>query len=505
MSRVSKTWAYLMKGFIYVCLFVVITFGTIGGCSDNGNGNTETSRPDDIHDIESDDLDIVVSGRGFTINGEPFTVKGVNYSPIPIGTTFDDGDKIGDVFFDYFNPIHELDIELMKEIGVNTIRIYGMFPWHPQDGPANQNNPVADRDHTNFLDMLWEAGICVFITYPIGDEAFRYKVVAEEPTDGSFFVILPTGPPEPDDPDMKPTNQIWVEDEEISLPGFLWLGQQTAAERRESDRMAYLALAEKYKDHPAVFGWVLTNEKNSPQSRVNPRFWSYLNDLAGELKTVAPKKETMIALIDDTMVTLQEVAQNDFPVSNIDIWGINSYRGNVTQGQNNFDNLFSSYHAVSDKPLIVTEFGPPSSTRAEIVSSLGVPVTPGDASHSTIANNKYCPGGTFTELTSSQQVSVADFIEGHWTDIEANSDVAAGGLVFSWVDEYWKSGDKNVQIQSIGLNANFPGGCWDEEAFGINAIVLKRATPSTFPAVFIPDERIPRAQFDRLKQLWKEN
>jgi hypothetical protein len=155
--------------------------------------------------------------------------------------------------------------------------------------------------------------------------------------------------------------------------------------------------------------------------------------------------------------------------------------------------------------LIVTEFGPPSSTRTEIESSLGVPVPPGDASHNTIVDNNYCPGGTFTDLTSSQQASVADYIEGHWNDIVANSDVAGGGIVFSWVDEYWKSGDKNVQNQSPGINSNFPGGCWDEEAFGINAIVLKRATPDTFPAIFIPEERVPRAQFDRLKQLWTGN
>jgi len=108
-------------------------------------------------------------------------------------------------------------------------------------------------------------------------------------------------------------------------------------------------------------------------------------------------------------------------------------------------------------------------------------------------------------LTPTQQESVADYVGGHWQDIENNLDVAAGGIVFAWVDEWWKSGDKNNQNQSTGINANFPGGCWDEEVFGINSIVLKRATPATFPAVFIPDERVPRAQFDRLKQLWTEN
>lgn len=477
-----------------IFLVMVLAAGLLFSACDSNDGGSEQIT--DIHSLEGG-VDIEVAGRGFLLNGQPFTVKGVNYSPVPIGTTFDDDDKIGDVFFDYFNPIHEVDFQLMKEMGVNTIRIYGMFPWHPLNGPANPNNPVAERDHTKFLDMLFEAGICVFITYPIGDDTFRYKVVQEVPTDGSFFVILPTEPGGGD--------QIWVEDEESLQPGYTWLGQQTAAQRRESDMVAYLALAEKYKNHPAVFGWVLTNEKNSPQSRVNPRFWSYLNDLAGELKTVAPEKETMIALIDDGMVTLEQVAINNFDVSNIDIWGINSYRGNINQGQNNFDNLFSSFHAVSDKPLIVAEFGPSSSTRTEIVSTLGVPVSPGDASHNTIVNNNYCRDGTFIELTPSQQASVADYIEGHWKDIEANSDVAAGGIVFAWVDEYWKEGNKNTQDQSPGVNTNFPGGCTDEEAFGINAIVLKRATPATFPEIFIPEERVPRAQFDRLKQLWTGN
>lgn len=492
MSRLLKSQNYLMKCLGFVLLFGFISLGAIGGCSNNDSGDTETSRPDDIHDLAPGEIDIEVSGRGFTINGQPFTVKGVNYSPIPIGTSFDDGDKIGDVFFDYFNPIHEVDIKLMKEMGVNTIRIYGMFPWHPQNGPADPNNPVADRDHTNFLDMLYDNGICVFITYPIGDEAFKYKVVDQEPTDGSFFVVLPTG--------SGGTNEIWVEDEQSMSAGFNWLGQQTAAERRQSDKEAYLALADKYKNHPAVFGWVLTNEKNSPQSRVNPNFWSYLNELAGELKVIAPKKETMITLIDDGMLTLEKVEENNFDVKNIDIWGINSYRGNTNEATNNFDNLFSSFHAVSDKPLIVTEFGPPSSTRTEIINAIGVPITPGDTSQL-----GFCSTGTFTEFDNTAQMSVSDYLEGHWNDIVANSDVAAGGIVFSWVDEWWKSGNKNVLNKSPGDNANFPGGCADEEAFGINSIVLKRGSPSDFPSPFVPDERVPRDQFFTLKQLWTGN
>jgi len=297
-----------LNSFLAMVLAVGLLFSA---CDNNGSSDMETSRPDDIHSIATGDIDIEVSGRGFLLNGQPFIVKGVNYAPTPIGTSFDDDDKIGDVFFDFFNPVHEVDFKIMKEMGVNTIRIYGMFPWHPQNGPANPNNPVADRDHTNFLDMLFENGICVFITYPIGDEALRYKIVDQEPTDGSFFVTLPTGP--------NGADQIWVEDEESLQAGYIWLGQQTAAQRRQSDKEAYLALAEKYKDHPAVFGWVLTNEKNSPQNRVNPRFWSYLNKLAEELKGIAPKKETMISILETSKLFSSTPSSVTMPSSIRDI------------------------------------------------------------------------------------------------------------------------------------------------------------------------------------------
>ena len=86
----------------------------------------------------------------------------------------------------------------------------------------------------------------------------------------------------------------------------------------------------------------------------------------------------MITLIDDSMTTLKSVEENNFDVKNIDIWGINSYRGNINEANNHFDTLFSTFQAVSDKPLIVTEFGPPSSTRTEIINSICFPSSPGD-------------------------------------------------------------------------------------------------------------------------------
>jgi hypothetical protein len=434
--------------------------------------------------------DIYINDRQVFLNGEPFLVKGVNYSPIPIGASFNDDDKIGDVFFDYFNPVHEMDFKLMRSMGANTVRLYGMFPWHPLKGSK------FPRNHTRFLDLAYNQGnkpIYVWISYPISSSIFRYKTVDQLPPSNEFHVKLPTGPGGSD--------QIWVTDENRKEQGYSWLGEQTAAQRRQSDEEAYLELAEKYKDHPAVFGWVLGNELNSPQNRTNPEYWKYLNDLAGELKEIAPTKETMVALIDDGMITLEQVKKLGVDVSNIDIWGINSYRGNVRGINNNFGSgegsIFKEYAKVSNKPLIITEFGPSSTTRQEIIDELGLPVQPEDASQLA----RHCPGPNIVDMPDNANLA-AHYLEGHWRDIVENRAIVAGGIVFEWQDEYWKAGNKNEQTPSFATNIDFPGGCWDEEGFGIHAVQLKRKSPSEFPAVFIPDERKPRAQYYKLQEIW---
>jgi hypothetical protein len=280
--------------------------------------------------------------------------------------------------------------------------------------------------------------------------------------------------------------------------GWHFNGLQTAAQRRATDAEAYRALAEKYKNHPAVFGWVLGNELNSPQNRANPRFWTYLNDLARDLKSIAPKKETMVALIDDTMASLRLVKENGWDVSHIDVWGINSYRGRLGATTNNFDNLFSSFAAASAKPLLVTEFGPPATTRHEIANGIGVPIPPGT---DPARLGELCQTGSLVDLSDAGALT-AQYLEGHWNDIVANQTVAAGGIVFEWQDEWYKAGDPAQRTRSPGSNDAFPGGCWDEEGFGINAVVLRRSSPTSFPSPFVPDERVPRAAFQTLKRLW---
>ena len=89
-----------------------------------------------------DVTNFTVSGRQVLLNGDPFFAKGVGYQPVPVGEHPNDAPN-GDYFTSNYAYIYKPDIDKMRAMGVNAIKIYS---WYP------------DKDHSDFLNYAYNGG-----------------------------------------------------------------------------------------------------------------------------------------------------------------------------------------------------------------------------------------------------------------------------------------------------------------------------------------------------------
>jgi len=242
-------------------------------------------------------------------------------------------------------------------------------------------------------------------------------------------------------------------------------------------------------DYEAVIGFIIGNELNSRANIDNAQWWAWMNDLGSIAKTAAPDKLTMQCFIDDGMQTPRNAMTVGQGVAAIDVFGINSYRGTVDTG---FDNLFDTYESACGKPLLITEYGCPASRHEP---------------------DQPYPTGTPVELPD-QAAKQGSYVEAHLGDMMAHdvylaqpgSDkgrVCAGGYVFEWCDEWWKQGAPVTEHKGTTQpNPPFPGGWWDEEWFGINAVAVD-GRPADRPDPNKPDRLTQRAVAKCLQSAWR--
>ncbi|MBU0510077.1 MAG: hypothetical protein KKD28_12420 [Chloroflexi bacterium] len=116
---------------------------------------------------------VTISGRQILVNGDPFTVKGVGYAPTPIGGDPETTTPHGDYFTPDYSAIYNRDLPLLRQMGANTIRIWG---WK------------YNGNHSDFLDAAHNNGtrtIYVIVSYwldasrDISDPTVRQAIVAE--------------------------------------------------------------------------------------------------------------------------------------------------------------------------------------------------------------------------------------------------------------------------------------------------------------------------------------
>ncbi|MGD9015542.1 MAG: hypothetical protein PVI33_05930 [Candidatus Omnitrophota bacterium] len=234
------------------------------------------------------------------VDNKPYIIKGVCYSPVPIGQNHE-----YDLFSDPNKP-WIADGRLMKEMGINTVRFYGIG-----DNPEQVKQVIRDLYQLYGIRSILGDWLS-FWEYPCpryGDEDFREK-----------------------------------------------------AKRKVLD------MVNLYKDEEGVLFWVLGNENNySFSGRINPWsseeiecepdpakqismrakiYYSFVNELAHEIHKIDPNHP--VALGNGELLWL-DVANQVCP--DIDLVACIIYRGK------SFGNLFESLKNTFDRPVVLAEFG----------------------------------------------------------------------------------------------------------------------------------------------------
>ncbi|MDD5567850.1 MAG: glycoside hydrolase family 2 TIM barrel-domain containing protein [Candidatus Omnitrophica bacterium] len=248
------------------------------------------------------------------VEGKPYIIKGVTYSPTKVGQSPDEGTQTSWMLDDFNHngkadgpydsyldtdakKVPVGDFKLMKDMGVNTIRLY----HHP-----------LKIDKEVLRDMYKTYGIRVIM----GDFLGKYAI-------GS--------------------GAAWN-------PGTDYKNEEQKKKMIESVKQ----MVNEYKDEPFILFWLLGNENvygyacnadSEPDA-----FFKFANEVAKIIKSIDP--EHPVAICSGDILFLDKFGK-DSP--DIDMFGTNAYRGNY-----GFGRFWKSVKEEADKPAFITEFGCPS-------------------------------------------------------------------------------------------------------------------------------------------------
>lgn len=311
------------------------------------------------------------AGKVWTAEGQLQTadgihrIKGVCYHPVAIGDSTRS-----------FSTLTE-DLGLMKEMGVNTIRVY---------------EPIASK---HVLDEISDAGLRVII-------GFGYN------QGGTYDIQSGT----------------------------------------------YLEYVKQFKGHPAILVWELGNEYNFHPEWFGGDIQMWYADLSAAVDAIhAEDPNHPVATAHGEVPEVELLAA----LPNIDLWGLNVYRWDVSY------TAAMDFAKLSDKPMYFSEIGADSYMST---SALGYEQGP-------------------------NQRAQADATRALLEPLFSDSVRCAGAAVFSFTDGWWKAGRADVQDQG-GVAPESSGVPYDsdanEEHWGLVDI-----------------HRQPKAAFDVVKSFFNAN
>ncbi|TYZ68905.1 hypothetical protein PybrP1_010974 [[Pythium] brassicae (nom. inval.)] len=236
---------------------------------------------------------------------------------------------------------------------------------------------------------------------------------------------------------------LWI-DEALMASGVRASGAAFQAAAR-----GYFEMARRTGAHPATMGYSIGGELNRHRIVRDAQFWEKFGLLTSAVRrglaaAGGAAKVITTTFMDDTARSFRAGARFR---ADVDLWGANLYRSDLASA------VLPTFLSVpGGKPLLVSEYGVPCASNAR-------------------------------EGNASELATVARAIVDQSAALQRNFEardalreqVAVGGFVFEYSDEWWKAGAVDVHDFGVMRGANFPLGYWAEEFFGLFS--ASRAAP----------------------------
>jgi len=194
-------------------------------------------------------------------------------------------------------------------------------------------------------------------------------------------------------------------------------------------------MVNEFKDEPYILFWILGNENvygyACNANEYPEAYFKFANEVAKIIKSIDP--EHQVAICSGDVLFLDKFGKN---APDIDIFGTNAYRGEY-----GFGAFWRQVKEQTGKPVFITEFGCPA----------------------------YAEGKSLDESEELQ----AQYHSGSWDDIGGNMAFAGnqgnalGGVVFEWLDEWWKAYEPAIHDTKGLWTGPFPDGYMHEEWLGM--------------------------------------
>ncbi len=247
-----------------------------------------------------------------------------------------------------------------------------------------------------------------------------------------------------------------------------------AASKEDIDSKRYKRVVQFCKDHPAILFWSIGNEWNLDYNK----YWGYddIQEAAQATDRVAyqvkllDKNHPVSSILGDRFDdqnpknTISWIVNN---CTNVDIWGINVYRGR------SFNGIFTQWDKITDKPMFLSEFG------VDSYQTVSYKIL-----------DEYKADNCMGFIDEDKQV---DYDINLWNELLNNLsffDVdknCLGGIIHSFNDSLWKVGSYHVSLgglvdyynpqqmysyksynpEGFILSGGMPDGVANEEYFGV--------------------------------------